>query len=127
MKTAQNWQIDFVEQILSLCPDIQVGDPRAVAQRYLDAWQRGDVDAAFALTHLDEPIFTGMPSVEYLAEKRKEFVDFYQKHASRTLRLGDAAATINNDKAKIAVLNETDGTQDSIHLQKTARGWRIIN
>lgn len=126
VKTAQNWQIDFVEQILSLCPDIQVGDPRAVAQRYLDAWQRGDVDAAFALTRIDEPYFTDLTPIEYLAETRKEFADFYQKHASRTLRLGDAAATINNDKAEIAVLNEKDGTQDSIHLQKTARGWRII-
>ncbi|MDO4776704.1 MAG: hypothetical protein Q4A06_04510 [Cardiobacteriaceae bacterium] len=125
VKNGNRWQIAFVGDILrTACPDLDVGDPRAVLQRYLDAWQRSDVDAAFALIHIDKPSFTDL-TPDFLAEQRQEFAAFYALNASRKLRLADGTPKIRGAEAVIVVINETSGEEDVIALQKTARGWRL--
>lgn len=120
--SAQGWQIDFVDAMLGPCPELNVGDPRDVLQRYLDAWQRGDEDAAFALTHITAPA-----PESHRAEKSEKFSEFYRTHAQRKLRIKDAHVATDSPSAYFTVIDEHTGKEDIISLRKTAHGWRLEN
>lgn len=124
-KSAQSWQIDMLGELAYSCENIDFGDPLAVLARYIDAWQRDDGDAAFALIDIGEPYFTHLTPAEYHAKSREDFSQYYRAHPHRKLRILEQPIDRTQNKVRIQVMDDHTSREDTIILRKTSHGWRL--
>ena len=125
---ASGWQVDILGELLTVCEAIDIGDPRDVVTRYLDAWARDDRDAAFALIKLPDPYYlTDLSPAEQLAQTRATFSDFFRDHGEREWRVINKPATLTEDQAAVDVISDYGGQKNTFILLKTSHGWRLRN
>lgn len=125
---------------LLLAPADPEADVRAVLDKQVQAWNRGDIEA-FMTTYLDSPqlTFTGKDSVT--RGYRPVLERYRQRYASReamgTLRFSELEVRMLGPDAalvlgKFELTRTAAGGGDasgrfSLVLRKTAAGWRIIH
>lgn len=127
-RTADGWRFDFLPYLLEACENIDIGDPRAVARRFIAAYDASDADTITNLTYFAPDLLQSEDGQrQSMRRALPERLAQYHAHGIRLSLPASAAPVPADDVVRLALERDENGVRrrDTLILRKSARGWLL--